>query len=172
MARDPRFVPPGSLVEVSCRYIQGRSFLRPGKLLNALLLGVLVMALQGTGISVHAVSVLSNHWLCAAAHIALAPAAYRALDRRSGAGYALLSGQCFEGSRPLASLAWPAPGESLQGSRLSTTTRPARWPNSATCSPQVVKEGLVWSAGIGRVCRGGSFERLLKPTETFLVPVR
>ena len=62
MARDPRYVPPHSLVEVSCRCIQGRFLLRPGKLLNALILGVLVLALSGTGIAVHAVSVLSNHW--------------------------------------------------------------------------------------------------------------
>ena len=62
MARDLRYIPPGSLVEVSCRCLQGRFLLRPGKLLNALIAGVLVLALRGTGISAHAFTVLSNHW--------------------------------------------------------------------------------------------------------------
>ena len=62
MARDLRYIPPGSLVEVSCRCLQGRFLLRPGKLLNALIVGVLVLALRGTGISAHAFTALSNHW--------------------------------------------------------------------------------------------------------------
>ena len=68
MARDLRYIPPDSLVEVSCRCLQGRFLLRPGKLINALIVGVLVLALRGTGISAHAFTTLSNHWLCAAAH--------------------------------------------------------------------------------------------------------
>jgi hypothetical protein len=61
MAKEPRWIPPYSLVEVSCRCLQGRFLLRPSRLLNTLLLGVLALAIQGTGISVHAISVMSNH---------------------------------------------------------------------------------------------------------------
>ncbi len=40
MARIPRWVPPNSLVEISCRCIQGRFLLRPSKALNAIFVGV------------------------------------------------------------------------------------------------------------------------------------
>ena len=62
MARQPRWIPPNALVELSCRCIQGRFLLRPSKLLNALIVGVLAIALRGTAIRVHAISVASNHW--------------------------------------------------------------------------------------------------------------
>ena len=68
MSKKLRYVSPHSLVDLSCRCIQGRFLLRPGELLNQLILGVLVLALRGTKIKVHSFCVMSNHWLCAAAH--------------------------------------------------------------------------------------------------------
>ncbi len=62
MARIPRWVPPNSLVEISCRCIQGRFLLRPCKALNAIFVGVLLMALRATGIKVHCEVCQSNHW--------------------------------------------------------------------------------------------------------------
>lgn len=62
MARDLPYIPPYSLVEVSCRWLQGRFLLRPRKLLNAPIVGVLVLALRGAGISAHVLTTSSNHW--------------------------------------------------------------------------------------------------------------
>ena len=62
MSKHPRYIAPHSLVDLSCRCIQGRFLLRPSKLLNELILGVLVLALRGTGIQVHSFCVMSNHW--------------------------------------------------------------------------------------------------------------
>jgi REP element-mobilizing transposase RayT len=62
MSKKLRYVSSHSLVDLSCRCIQGRFLLRPSKLLNQLILGVLVLALRGTNIQVHSFSVLSNHW--------------------------------------------------------------------------------------------------------------
>ena len=47
MGRRLRYVPPHSLVEVSCRCIQGRFLLRPGKLSNLLIVGALAKAVEG-----------------------------------------------------------------------------------------------------------------------------
>jgi hypothetical protein len=62
MSKKLRYTSPHSLVDLSCRCIQGRFLLRPSKLLNQLIIGVLVLALRGTNIQVHSFSVLSNHW--------------------------------------------------------------------------------------------------------------
>ena len=68
MARLPRYVPEGSLVEISCRCIQGRFLLRPSKRLNELLIGVLGKALAGSGITLHLIVAAGNHYLCSAEH--------------------------------------------------------------------------------------------------------
>ena len=62
MARNPRWIPSNGLVELSNRCIQGRFLLRPSKLLNLLIVGVLVLALRAAGGKIHAISVLANHW--------------------------------------------------------------------------------------------------------------
>jgi REP element-mobilizing transposase RayT len=62
MARRLRFVPPDSLVEITCRTVQGRLLLRPSPLLNALALGVLARAARLYPVEIHAFAFLSNHY--------------------------------------------------------------------------------------------------------------
>lgn len=62
MPRRIRFVPPGSLVEVTCRTVQGRLLLRPSPILTELTLGVLARAARLYPVQVHAYVFLSNHF--------------------------------------------------------------------------------------------------------------
>jgi REP element-mobilizing transposase RayT len=62
MARRLRFIPPGSLVEVTCRTVQGRLLLRPSPLLRDLTLGILARAARLYPVQVHAFAFLSNHY--------------------------------------------------------------------------------------------------------------
>lgn len=61
MARKLRFIPPGSLVEVTCRTLQGRYLLRPSRDLNELVLGLLARAAEMYEVKVIAFIVMSNH---------------------------------------------------------------------------------------------------------------
>jgi REP-associated tyrosine transposase len=61
MGRTLRFIPPGSLVEVTCRTIQGRLLLRPSRDLNEIALGILARAARLHGVGVVAFVFLSNH---------------------------------------------------------------------------------------------------------------
>ncbi len=61
MGRDLRFIPPNSLVEVTCRTLHGRFLLRPHRDLNPIILGVLARAQQHYGMTVCAFVYLSNH---------------------------------------------------------------------------------------------------------------
>lgn len=61
MSRDLRFIPANSLVEVTCRTVQGRFLLRPHRDLNAIIIGVLAKAQQRYGMAVCAFVYLSNH---------------------------------------------------------------------------------------------------------------
>jgi REP element-mobilizing transposase RayT len=62
MARPLRFVPPNSVVEVTCRTIQARLLLRPSASLNELLLGVLGRSLVlFPKVRAHAFVFASNH---------------------------------------------------------------------------------------------------------------
>ncbi len=61
MARDLRFIPPDSLVEVTSRTVQGRYLLRPSRELNEIILGVLARAAQFYEVEVCAFVFLSNH---------------------------------------------------------------------------------------------------------------
>ena len=61
MSRPLRFVPPGSVVEVTARTVGSRFLLRPGPTANDLILGVLGRAQHLYGVRVFAVTVLSNH---------------------------------------------------------------------------------------------------------------
>ena len=64
MGRPLRFLPPGgSLVEITCRTVQGRFLLRPGREANCRIRGVLGRALRlHCGIQLHAYAFLSNHF--------------------------------------------------------------------------------------------------------------
>lgn len=61
MGRRIRFIPPGSLVEVTCRTVQGRCLLRPTPLISDLVRGVLARAARLYPVEVHAFCFLSNH---------------------------------------------------------------------------------------------------------------
>jgi len=69
MARNLRFIPPGSLVEVTCRTLQGRFLLRPSRDLNEIALGIFVRAAEMYDVKVVAFVVLSNHM-----HLLVVPA--------------------------------------------------------------------------------------------------
>jgi Transposase IS200 like len=62
MPRRLRFVPPGSLVEITCRTVQGRWLLRPSPILTDVTLGVLARAARLYPVEVHAFAFLSNHY--------------------------------------------------------------------------------------------------------------
>lgn len=62
MGRRIRFVPPDSLVEVTCRTVQGRLLLRPSPILRDLTLGILARAARLYPVRVHAFAFLSNHF--------------------------------------------------------------------------------------------------------------
>lgn len=62
MPRRLRFIPPGSLVEVTCRTVQGRLLLSPTPVLRDLTLGVLARAARLYPVDVHAFVFLSNHF--------------------------------------------------------------------------------------------------------------
>lgn len=62
MPRRLRFVPAGSLVEVTCRTVQGRLLLRPSTVLRDLTLGVLARAARLYPVEVHGFAFLSNHY--------------------------------------------------------------------------------------------------------------
>jgi hypothetical protein len=57
-----RFVPAGSLVEVTCRTVQGRLLLRPSPVLRDLTFGVLGRAARLYPVELHAFAFLSNHF--------------------------------------------------------------------------------------------------------------
>jgi REP element-mobilizing transposase RayT len=62
MGRRLRFVPPGTLVEVTCRTVQGRLLMRPTPLVTDLTLGVLARAARLHPVDIHAFCFLSNHF--------------------------------------------------------------------------------------------------------------
>jgi len=68
MGRTLRFIPPGSLVEVTCRTIQGRLLLRPSRDLNEIVLGILGRAARLYRVGIVHFVYLSNH-----AHLLLVP---------------------------------------------------------------------------------------------------
>ncbi len=62
MGRRIRFVPPGSLVEVTCRTVQGRCLMRPTPVIVDLIRGALARAARLHPVEVHAFCFLSNHF--------------------------------------------------------------------------------------------------------------
>jgi hypothetical protein len=76
MARPLRFIPPGSVVEVTLRTVHGRLLLRPGRQLNELVVGVIGRAQRKYGMKIHALAVLSNH-----GHLLLSPESPQQLAR-------------------------------------------------------------------------------------------
>ena len=61
MPRPLRFVPPGSLVEITTRTIQGRLLLRPSPELTDIILGVIGKAQSLYGMAIHAFVFVSTH---------------------------------------------------------------------------------------------------------------
>ena len=61
MPRDLRFIPPNSLVEVTCRTLQSRFLLKPHRDLTPITIGVLAKAQQHYSMTVCAFVYLSNH---------------------------------------------------------------------------------------------------------------
>jgi REP element-mobilizing transposase RayT len=68
MGRPQRFIPPRSLVEVTCRTLHGRFLLRPSRDLNEIAIGVIARAARLYRVQVVAFVILSNH-----AHYLLIP---------------------------------------------------------------------------------------------------
>ena len=68
MPRPLRFVPPKSLIEITCRTQHGRHLLRPDDMFVAIVIGILARAQGLTGMCIHAFVFLSNHF-----HILLSP---------------------------------------------------------------------------------------------------
>jgi putative transposase len=62
MGRPPRYVPPGSMVEITARTNDGQLLLRPCPELNARILEILGRALDLYPVALHAFVFLSNHW--------------------------------------------------------------------------------------------------------------
>lgn len=62
MSRSIRFIRPDSLVEVTCRTLQGRLLLRPSAMLSEIILGVLGRAQRMYQMEIHAFVFLSNHY--------------------------------------------------------------------------------------------------------------
>lgn len=62
MGRTNRYIPPGGLVEVTCRTLQGRRLLTPSRALNQIVLGVIGRAQRHYGVLIHALVVMSNHY--------------------------------------------------------------------------------------------------------------
>ncbi len=67
--RGLRYLPPGHVVEVTCRTIQGRYLLLPGLALNQIVLGILGRAQRLYRVGIHAFVFTSNHY-----HLLLSPA--------------------------------------------------------------------------------------------------
>ena len=68
MGRPRRFIPPRSLVEVTCRTVHGRFLLRPSRDLNEIAIGIIARAARRYRVQVVAFVILSNH-----AHYLLVP---------------------------------------------------------------------------------------------------
>jgi len=64
----PRRVVPGKTLFVSRRCSERRFFLRPCKATRSTVLYLVAEAANRFGVKVHALCVMSNHLLCAAAH--------------------------------------------------------------------------------------------------------
>ncbi len=79
MAHDLRNFPPGSLVEVTCRTIQGRQLLRPSRELNETVYGVL-----GRAVEKYPVGIVSFIYLPTYGHLLLLPEDAEALARFLG----------------------------------------------------------------------------------------
>lgn len=62
MARPLRFIPPNSLVEVTCRTLQSRLLLRPSPALSEIIVGIVGRAQRRYAMQIHAFVFLSNHY--------------------------------------------------------------------------------------------------------------
>ncbi len=76
MGNNPRWVPPGRLIEVTQRTIHGRYLLRPSRDLNDIFTGVLIRAAERYEVRICAFVALSNHY-----HLLVVPKDGLALSR-------------------------------------------------------------------------------------------
>lgn len=60
--KSPRFIPPGSLVEITARTTAGRYLLTPSAAMNEAILASLGRALALHPVDLHAFAFMSNHW--------------------------------------------------------------------------------------------------------------
>lgn len=74
MGRRVRYVPEGSLLEITCRTVQSRLLLRPSPSLNRIILGILGRAQRLYGLRIHAFVFMSNHY-----HLLVSPTSARQL---------------------------------------------------------------------------------------------
>ena len=86
MARPLRFIPAGSLIEVTIRTVHGRLLLRPSGVANDLIVGLIGRAQRRHEIRIHALAVLSNH-----AHVLVSADSPQQLAALSGATSAAMS---------------------------------------------------------------------------------
>jgi REP element-mobilizing transposase RayT len=61
-------VVPGTTYLITRRCIDRRFLLLPSAAVNQIFLYCLAVAAARAGVIIHAVTVMSNHWLCATAH--------------------------------------------------------------------------------------------------------
>ncbi|HEX4953745.1 MAG TPA: transposase [Thermoanaerobaculia bacterium] len=79
MGRRLRFLPPGQMVEVTCRTIHGRHLLEPSAALNEIVVGIVGRAQRLFGLPLHAIVVMSNHY-----HLLTSPGSASDLARFMG----------------------------------------------------------------------------------------
>jgi len=68
MGRKVRFIPPNSLVEVTCRTVQGRFLLQPSEEFDKIFVGILARAQNFHSVRIHGFVALSNHY-----HLLISP---------------------------------------------------------------------------------------------------
>jgi REP element-mobilizing transposase RayT len=76
MSRGPRQIHPGHLTEITLKTFQARFLLKPNKLINKLLIGILARPQKMTGMTVCAVVAMSNH-----IHLLVVPSSEEGLVR-------------------------------------------------------------------------------------------
>jgi REP element-mobilizing transposase RayT len=154
MPRRIRFIPADSLVEVTCRTVQGRFLLRPTPIIADLILGVLARAARLYPVQIHAFCFLSNHL-----HLLMTvESAYRlaAFMRYLNSNLAREIGRAvdwrdrFWGRRYQAVLVDPDPASQLarfvyilrQGTKENLVASPLDWPGPSSLASLLTGETI------------------------------
>jgi len=149
MARPLRYVPPDSLVEVTCRTLHGRFLLRPSRDLNDIVYGLIARAARLYDVGVCSFKVLSNHY-----HLLLLPQDAERLAAFMGyfngnlakeAGRLHCWRERFWGRRYHHSVVSDEPEAQVarlryvlaQGCKEGLVRRPADWPGASSVEPQL-----------------------------------